>query len=206
MNIKFICPFCNQHIVVDASARGRSIQCPACGESLKVPAKSDAVSRFSRGTAKKIVLGIVIASFVISAGIAACILWQHHQPGWKMAAARAGRAEAFRRLKVLGLEATPAKASRGGGFVVNYTVAGLDLTGVELWRAHKTGRSSDDSWKQIGPTIPLSGNGPVSGEFPTDVPDEAGDYWYGIHALDRAGNWKAESQSGLQVRQVMVAH
>lgn len=206
MDIKLICPSCNQHIVVDASMRSRSIQCPTCAESLKVPAKSDTVSRFSRGPVNKIVLGIVIASFVIGAGIAAYTLWLHHQPGWKMAAEKARRAEAARRLKVIGLEATPAKVSVGDGFVVSYTVAGLDLKGVELWRAHKTGLSNDDSWRQIGPTIPLAGNGPARGEFPTDVPDEAGDYWYGIHVLDRDGHWKAESHSGLQLQHVMVAH
>ncbi len=170
-----------------------------------MPAQSDAVYRFSRGTVKKIVLGVVIAFFVIGAGIGAYTVWLHHQPGWKMAADRARRAEAARRLKVLGLEATPAKVSLGGGFMVSYTIDGLDLKGVDLWRAHKTGLSNDESWKQIGPTLSLSGNGPVSGEFPTDVPDEAGDYWYGIHVLDRAGHWKAESHSGLQVQHVMVA-
>jgi hypothetical protein len=206
MDIKFICPSCNQHIAVDASMRGRSIKCPACSQSLKIPATSGTGSRFAGGSRKKIVLGIVIATFVISAGIAAYIFWLHQQPGWKMAAAKAKHAEAARRLKVLGLEATPAKVSLGSGFVVSYTVAGLDLKGVELWRAHKTGLSNDDSWRQIGPTISLSGNGPVNGEFPTDTPDEAGDYWYGIHVLDHTGNWKAEGQSGFQVQHVVVDH
>jgi hypothetical protein len=35
--IKFACPYCNQHIACDASYRDYNIDCPACGNSMVVP-------------------------------------------------------------------------------------------------------------------------------------------------------------------------
>jgi len=38
MDIDFKCPLCEQDLSVDASAAGTEIQCPACGETITIPA------------------------------------------------------------------------------------------------------------------------------------------------------------------------
>lgn len=44
MNIKFNCPSCDTHIVIDGAGAGMSVQCPNCGQSLTVPPSSAANS------------------------------------------------------------------------------------------------------------------------------------------------------------------
>jgi len=39
-DISFSCHKCGQHILIDASGQGLSIQCPACGEALVAPSKA----------------------------------------------------------------------------------------------------------------------------------------------------------------------
>jgi len=93
---------------------------------------------------------------------------------------------------------SPSSVTLGSGFTANYTVSdsgGLGLKQVELFRADIDGTEPDPSWERIS-TIPLSGNGPVSGIFPADIPPDVGNYWYGIHVKDDAGNWITESDAG----------
>lgn len=95
---------------------------------------------------------------------------------------------------------SPASVTLGSGFTASYTVSdsgGAGLNRVELWRADIDGSASDPSWKQIGSSISLSGNGPVSGSFPADVAPKVGNYWYGIHVVDGADNLTTERTAGL---------
>jgi RNA polymerase sigma factor (sigma-70 family) len=110
------------------------------------------------------------------------------------------------RPRITALKVSPSTATLGQGFTVSYTVSdrgGSHLNGVELWRAHGNG-TGGDTWTQVGATISLSGDGPVSGVFPEDVPEETGNYWYGIHVTDHAGNITYERQSGFNPIQVSV--
>jgi hypothetical protein len=93
----------------------------------------------------------------------------------------------------------PSTVTLGQGFTISYTVSdsgGSHLKQVELWRANVDGTVNDPSWAQIGSTIPLSGDGPSSGSFPTDIPPTAGNYWYGIHVIDNANNYMDERIAG----------
>ncbi len=108
--------------------------------------------------------------------------------------------------KIVAFKASPLTTRLGNGFTISYTVSargGSQLNGVELWRAHVNG-TGNDVWTQIGAGIPLSGDGPVSGSFPVDIPTEAGNYWYGIHVTDRAGNVIYEDQAGFAPARVRV--
>jgi hypothetical protein len=40
-DLKFACPHCEQHIQCDDAVSGKSIPCPACGQSVVVPAMPD---------------------------------------------------------------------------------------------------------------------------------------------------------------------
>ena len=42
MDIVFNCPNCNQEMVVDETAAGQDIECPACGEKQTIPQESPA--------------------------------------------------------------------------------------------------------------------------------------------------------------------
>jgi uncharacterized repeat protein (TIGR03803 family) len=93
---------------------------------------------------------------------------------------------------------SPSTVTLGQGFTISYAVSdsgGSHLKQVELWRANVDGTINDPSWAQIGSTISLSGDGPSSGSFPTDIPPTAGTYWYGIDVYDNAGNWNDERNS-----------
>ena len=87
---------------------------------------------------------------------------------------------------------TPGSLSLGNSFTISYTVSdtgGSGLKQVELWRANDSS-GSPVGWAEIKSTS-LSGNGPSSGSF-SDAPSSTGDYWYGIHVVDNAGNWSTE--------------
>lgn len=71
-----ICPACNQHLSTDAKMRGRSIQCPSCGEPLKVPEKSQFTERTSSGNGKKIALTVAIAVGVLWVSLAFYGAWK----------------------------------------------------------------------------------------------------------------------------------
>jgi RNA polymerase sigma factor (sigma-70 family) len=109
--------------------------------------------------------------------------------------------------RITALKVSPFTTTLGRGFTVSYTVSdrgGSHLNGVELWRAQVNGTGSDGTWTQIGATVSLSGDGPVSGAFPVDIPLETGNYWYGIHVTDHAGNITYEDQAGFNPIRVMV--
>ena len=95
------------------------------------------------------------------------------------------------------LSVTPASLTLGSSFTISYTVAdtgGSGLNNVQLWRANIDGSPTDPSWQQIGSAQQLTGNGPVSNSF-SDSPNTAGNYWYGVHVVDNAGNWNDERNS-----------
>jgi RNA polymerase sigma factor (sigma-70 family) len=109
--------------------------------------------------------------------------------------------------KIITLKVSPSTTTLGRGFTVSYMVSdsgGSHLNGVELWRAHINGTGNDGTWTQIGATVSLSGDGPVSGAFPEDIPEEPGNYWYGIHVTDHAGNIIYEDQAGFRPIRVTV--
>jgi hypothetical protein len=93
---------------------------------------------------------------------------------------------------IRGFSVSPVSVILGGGFAISYTVSdtgGSGLDCVELWRANDL-----NSW--TGPAVgqnAASGDGPVSGSF-SDIPPATGDWWYGIHVFDTAGNSITESQ------------
>jgi len=101
---------------------------------------------------------------------------------------------------------TPQTATLGSSVTISYTVSdngGSGLQQIQLWRANVNGSETDSSWTQIGATVPLSGNGPLSGTF-NDTPAAAGEYWYGIHVNDNAGNYIDERVAGRGPIQVTI--
>lgn len=90
------------------------------------------------------------------------------------------------------LSVSPSAVTLSSSFTISYSVSdtgGSGLNRVELWRANDSGGSSI-GWAEVKRTS-ASGNR-YSGSF-TDAPSSGGTYWYGIHAVDNAGNWAAES-------------
>jgi hypothetical protein len=86
----------------------------------------------------------------------------------------------------------PNSVSLGSSFIVSYGVSdsgGFGLKQVELWRAPDSG-GSPGTWAQLQTKSASGSSG--SGSF-TDTPSSAGTYWYGVHVVDNAGNWAAES-------------
>ena len=93
----------------------------------------------------------------------------------------------------------PSLAALGQGFTATYTTSdagGSHLKQIELWRANVDGTINDSSWTRIGSIVALSGDGPSSGSFPADIPASSGNYWYGIHVIDNAGNYVNERVAG----------
>ena len=93
---------------------------------------------------------------------------------------------------VIAFDVTPRSITLGSAFSITFTVSdsgGSGLNRVELWRANDN-NGTPTGWAEIKRTS-LSGNGPISGSF-SDSPAIAGIYWYGIHAVDNAGNWTPE--------------
>lgn len=50
MDIIFRCPKCEQELAVDSSGAGNEIDCPACGETIVIPAQSSGSAPMSGGT------------------------------------------------------------------------------------------------------------------------------------------------------------
>jgi len=93
---------------------------------------------------------------------------------------------------VSSLSVTPSSVTLGSSFTISYSVSdagGSGLNRVELWRADDSG-GSPVNWAEVKRTS-ASGNS-YSGSF-TDAPSSSGTYWYGIHAVDNAGNWAPEA-------------
>jgi len=90
---------------------------------------------------------------------------------------------------------TPDTVSVNNPFTISYTVSDAGDSGlkqVELWRANDNNGAPGDWGNQPIAVNLISGNGPLSGNF-HDTPSSTGAYWYGIHAVDNAGNWAPES-------------
>src|SRR4051812_23377975 len=87
MEVKIICtnPVCQQHIALDDSYRGRSVQCPTCNTTMRVPGTPPKGSPAPRGSSsinlKKYlpVWGSITAVVLIAGAIAACGAWQRHR-------------------------------------------------------------------------------------------------------------------------------
>src|ERR1035441_6351192 len=93
----------------------------------------------------------------------------------------------------------------GSSFTISYSVSdsgGGGLAGAQLWRASVDGTSIDSSWQAVGSPVVLSGNS-WSGSI-TDTPTTAGNYWYGMHVWDSAGNSATERLAGLAPIEVSV--
>jgi hypothetical protein len=97
-----------------------------------------------------------------------------------------------------GFSVSPTSVELGGTFTISYTVSdsgGLGLNRVELWRTDNFG-----SWPaQAVATNSVTGaeDGPASGNF-LDAPPADGNWWYGLHVYDTAGNLTTET-SPIQV-------
>ncbi|MBE3117768.1 MAG: cadherin domain-containing protein, partial [Candidatus Atribacteria bacterium] len=93
---------------------------------------------------------------------------------------------------------TPDSVVAGNSFTISYTVSdsgGSGLKQVELWR---TSDPAGMVWPQPPNPIAvrsISDNGPVSGTFYDGSALPAGTYWYGLHVMDKAGNWNDEQNS-----------
>jgi len=89
------------------------------------------------------------------------------------------------------LSTQPSSITLGDSFTISYTVSDLGgsaLNRVELWRANDSNGNPAD-WVEITRN---SASGNSDSGFFTDAPLSAGFYWYGIHAVDNAGNWATE--------------
>ncbi|HEX8148019.1 MAG TPA: RHS repeat-associated core domain-containing protein [Pyrinomonadaceae bacterium] len=91
---------------------------------------------------------------------------------------------------ITGFSVNQTSISPGGTFTFSYTISdsgGSGLNRAELFRAPDSGGHADTSqWAGIKSSS-HSGNGSVSGTF-TDSLSTPGTYWYGLHAIDNAGN------------------
>lgn len=102
------------------------------------------------------------------------------------------------------LSVTPSSLPLGGTTTIEVTVSEIDESGldrIELWRA-KGNSSPSANWTHID-TKSASGDGPVTKEF-SDTPPSEGTFYYGIHAVDQAGNVGDERASGVGPVSVVV--
>ena len=81
----------------------------------------------------------------------------------------------------------PATVNTNQPITINYAISDNEaLKQIELWRATDLNEAPNNSnWTKVNTEI-ISGIS-VSGNF-TDSISSAGTYWYGIHAIDEAGN------------------
>jgi uncharacterized membrane protein len=96
---------------------------------------------------------------------------------------------------VQAFQVTPQSLNLGEPFAIDYTVSGSDGSGlkqVELWRKDET-----SDWQQISTNALAGETGPLPGSF-TDTPTAPGKYWYGVHVVDKAGNWNDERNSNTE--------
>jgi len=93
---------------------------------------------------------------------------------------------------VQAFKVTPLSVSTGESFTIDYTASDNDESGlkqVELWR-----KDEQRDWQEIKSNAASSEDQPISGSF-TDYPSTPGKYWYGLHVVDKAGNWNDERNS-----------
>jgi len=91
---------------------------------------------------------------------------------------------------------TPSEITVGESFTISYSVSDdKGLERVELWRAksEEDPGEGSDLWEKIK-TQYISGTS-YSGSF-SDSPSTSGTYWYGIHVVDTAEQWKSERDYG----------
>jgi hypothetical protein len=82
----------------------------------------------------------------------------------------------------------------GESLKIDYTVSdisNLGLKQVELWRTQEKDKWPEDP---IQTKTLASESGPLSDSF-TDSPSAPGKYWYGVHVVDKAGNWNDQKNS-----------
>jgi tetratricopeptide (TPR) repeat protein len=93
---------------------------------------------------------------------------------------------------VQAFQVTPLSLDVGESFAIDYTVSdndGSDLKQVELWR-----KDEQSDWQVTRTRFYSEGTDPISDSF-TDSPSTPGNYWYGLHVVDNAGNWNDEKNS-----------
>jgi hypothetical protein len=92
---------------------------------------------------------------------------------------------------VQAFKVTPLSVSTGESFKIDYTASDNDGPGlkqVELWR-----KDAQSDWQEIKSNAAF-GKATISGSF-DDSPYVTGNYWYGLHVVDEAGNWNDERNS-----------
>jgi len=75
MEIKIECPTCQQHLAIDESWRGRSMECPACRSSFRVPEASK--TRAKSGTGKNIYILWGIIGLLALTNALTIFFWKH---------------------------------------------------------------------------------------------------------------------------------
>ncbi len=99
---------------------------------------------------------------------------------------RAVKSKDKQKPKVTSFKVKPEKISLGQSVDISYSVSDAGgLKQVELWRS-----SNNKDWKEKDKKK-LSGKKQASGTF-TDKPDKVGNWYYGVHVVDNAGNWDSE--------------
>ena len=92
---------------------------------------------------------------------------------------------------VQAFKVTPLSLVIGESISIDYSVSDNDGSGlkqVEIWR-----KDVQSEWQEIKSNAAF-GKATVSGTF-KDTPPATGNYWYGLHVVDNAGNWNDERNS-----------
>ncbi len=126
----------------------------------------------------------------------------HNETGYSVARWATARTPDTTAPTISGFSVSPTLLALGGSFMITYTVSdtgGSGLNSVELWRT-----DNPDVWPgQPVAQNSASGDGVVTGAL-SDIPPSVGDWWYGIHVFDAAGNSITETQGGGQPIHVVV--
>jgi hypothetical protein len=75
MEIKIECPNCQQHLAIDESWRGRSMECPTCRSSFQVPEASKTQPKSAAG--KKIYIWGIVGLLVLTNALT-IFFWKNH--------------------------------------------------------------------------------------------------------------------------------
>jgi hypothetical protein len=76
MEIKIECPHCQQHLAIDESWRGRSMECPTCRSSFRVPEASKTRAKSGAGKNNYIFWGII--GLLVLTSALAIFFWKHN--------------------------------------------------------------------------------------------------------------------------------
>lgn len=99
---------------------------------------------------------------------------------------RAVKSKDKQKPKVTSFKVKPEKITLGQSLDISYSVTDAGgLKQVELWRS-----SNNKDWKEKDKKK-LSGKKQSSGTF-KDKPNAVGNWYYGVHVVDNAGNWDSE--------------